>query len=398
MKSYYLLLGLTIFSCCSLPAQDVFGRNLLVNGDAEAGPGTDGHSLPSSIPGWSGSGSPNVITYASEWDLEATGIVPVNAGKNYFAGGPNTPLATLSQTVDFSRGADAIDAGGVTYEVSGYLGGDNDATVQMTVQFLDAAGSTLRSVTLGPVTHDDRYESGLYFRRAIGPLPVGTRRAGVTLRLARLSGTENDGFADSLALVLHAPADPESLLDTNLIFNGDAEAAPASDASTVTPDIPGWVRTANFSVDYYEDGSGDMGPDSPGPDDRGKNYFWGGPSNPAAAAWQDIDVSSAAALIDQGIMSYAFSAWVGGYSSQEDNAVLTAQFMDWTGNILLTSTLGPVPASDRNENSSVLPQADSSTVPPGTRMVRVKMTMTRTDGSDDDGLAENLSLTFSVPE
>jgi hypothetical protein len=41
-----------------------------------------------------------------------------------------------------------------------------------------------------------------------------------------------------------------------------------------------------------------------------------------------------------------------------------------------------------------LPRSDTSTVPVGTRMIHVQMLMTRLEGSDNDGLAENLALSL----
>src|SRR5437868_4495307 len=91
-----------------------------------------------------------------------------------------------------------------------------------------------------------------------------------------------------------------------------------------------------------------------------------GPSNPLSSAFQEIDVSSAATLIDPGTLRYALSAWIGGYSSQEDNTVLTVQFRSWSGTVLGSVTLGPVNATDRNNTSSLLQRSQSGAVPSGT--------------------------------
>jgi hypothetical protein len=71
---------------------------------------------------------------------------------------------------------------------------------------------------------------------------------------------------------------------------------------------------------------------------------------------------------------------------------VTAQFMNWAGAVLSTATLGRVNAAERQNQSALLLKTQSGAVPPGMRMVRISMSSVRTDGGDDDGLADSLSL------
>lgn len=372
-------------------------RNLIVNGGGEAGPGTDGATPPSSIPGWTPAGAPRVITYSSGYDLLPDGIVPAGRQDNYFAGGRADPVSTLTQSVDVSPAAASIDTGAVTYAVSGYLGGRGDNHTVLTVAFLGPAGSTLGSVTLGPVTANDKaVNSALYFRRQIGPLPSGTRTARVTVQFNLSGSAANDGYADLLALVLSNPAAPGTVFDTNVISNAGAESATAGTSTQLAADVPNWVRTAHFSTDYYEDSSGDLSGSNILPPRPGRNYFWGGNNNALSSAYQDIDVSAAAGLIDSGSVSYALMAWLGGITTEGDNVVLRAEFKRWDGTSLSTAVLGPVSAADRNNLSGVLQRITNGRIPAGTRMVRVTMTMTRVVGGNNDGLADNLSLILSA--
>ena len=403
--SYSLLLwsGL-LASTHALYAQSIFGRNLVVNGDAESGPGDpDGHNPVSTIPGWKASGSPDVVQYASSYDIAPADSGPLSRGKNYFYGGRPVANSSLSQTVDLSSGASTIDAGTATFSASAYLGGyqDEPESAQMGVTFLDGTGRTLSTVALGPVTVTDRENtSGLWYRRAVGQVPVGARSASVVLALNYKASSTNDGAADNLSLVLNAPANAQSLLNTNLIVNGNAETSPVSDPSLIdggTFDVPGWNRTGLFTIDAYNESNADLNTTSPGPADRGLFYFYGGVSNPLSSAFQDIDVSSAATLIDTGTLRYALSAWLGGFSSQEDNAVLSLQFRNWAGTVLGTSSLGPVTSADRDGTSALLNRSATAGIPSGTRVIRVMLTMTRTDGSDNDAMADSLSLVLTVP-
>src|SRR5258707_7361945 len=70
-----------------------------------------------------------------------------------------------------------------------------------------------------------------------------------------------------------------TMLGINLITNGDAEAGIGStDGSVVT--IPGWDRIGNFgTVVQYGSPGGFPDLSSPGPHDRGGNFFAGGPDS-----------------------------------------------------------------------------------------------------------------------
>jgi uncharacterized protein (TIGR03437 family) len=381
----------------AVQAQTTFGKNLIVNGDAEAGPGsTSGGTAVTSIPGWTASGSPNVVQYAINDRLSKTSIGPVNRGANYFAG-LNTAKATLTQKIDFSSAASAIDAGNVSFDVSAYLGGDGADTSQMIVTFQGASANTLATVTLGPIAETDKNSSeALYFRRQIGLLPAGTRTANVELDLTRASGSANDGAADNLSLILNSGAPATSLFNTNIVVNGNAEAPTGADVGDFALDLFGWVRTAGFTADQYAANS-DLSATDPGPSDRGASYFFGGPGSASATAVQDVDLSAAATQIDTGKVTFNFSAWLGGYSSQNDNMTAKIEFRNWANATLGSTTLGPVMSADRGNNSALLQKSQTGGVPSGTRYVRITLTSTRTDGSDNDGLADDVSLVLTAP-
>lgn len=259
----------------------------------------------------------------------------------------------------------------------------------------------LGSATAGPVTNDDRQgRTGLWYRRTIGRVPMGTRSASVVLTMAWKMSNTNDGAADNLSLVLNSPVAPESLLSTNLIVNANAETPFVADPTRVEDsvfDVPGWNRTGSFTVDAYGEPIADLDDSSPGPPDRGSFYFYGGPGNALSSAGQDIDVSSAVALIDGGNVTYALSGWLGGIAGQGDSSVLAVQFQDWNGTVLGSTTLGPLSDADRGGQSALLLLSHNGSVPAGTRIIHVSLTMTRTDGSDNDGLADSLSLILSAP-
>jgi hypothetical protein len=335
-----LLLASFLVGPGALHAQSILGTNLIVNAGAESGPSDpDGHTPVTSFPGWTVSGAPDVNQYASGYILATSSVVPLSVGSNYFSGGRAQANAGLSQTIDLSSGAAAIDKGTVTFALSGYLGGYESETesAQLGVTFLDGGGNQLSSVTVGPVSDMDRNDTtGLWWRRAIGPVPTGTRSAQVVLQFNWTTDSTNDGAADNLSLILNTPVSPQSLLGTNLIVNADAET-PAIPAGVMISDqtvnVPGWSQEGSFTIEPYSDPGGDLSATTPGPPNPGNYYFYGGPSNAVSSASQLIDVSSAASLIDAGTVQYALSAWLGGYSSQDDNAVLTVTYEDWIGRV-----------------------------------------------------------------
>lgn len=55
-------------------------------------------------------------------------------------------------------------------------------------------------------------------------------------------------------------------------------------------------------------------------------------------------------------------------------------------------TIGPVIATDRTNLTGLLLRQNSAVIPNGTRKLAALLTMTRTDGSYNDGYADNLSL------
>jgi hypothetical protein len=133
----------------------------------------------------------------------------------------------------------------------------------------------------------------------------------------------------------------------------------------------------------------------PGPTDRGMNLFIGGTDDAMSSLTQTIDVSADAASIDAAAVTYTLSGWLGGFEDQEDYATLTVTFQDMTGAALGTGTIGPVTAEDRANVTELLERDTTGSVPAGTRSVLVVLAMVREAGANNDGYADDLSLTFS---
>ena len=197
------------------------------------------------------------------------------------------------------------------------------------------------------------------------------------------------------ALLLAAPAAAE-IPAGNLVQNPGAEAGEgAADSSALLP-LPSWAVEATLTAVQYG------APQFPTTEDAsrlggGRNFFAGGPGGEFAVASQTVDVSRAAPEIDAGRVSASLSALIGGFSSQEDNATVSAAPVDATGASTGVTTLGPVTATERGSVTTLQPRSASFAVPAGTRSIRVTITATRTAGSYNDGYADNVSLSLAGP-
>jgi hypothetical protein len=177
----------------------------------------------------------------------------------------------------------------------------------------------------------------------------------------------------------------------NLVVNGGAEAdVGAPDASHVVKPT-GWITTGQFTPVQYGAPGGFPDKTSPGPSDRGKNDFEGG-NAPQSTAKQTISLASEAADIRTGAVHYVLSAWLGGYASQDDNAIVTLSFRDAHGASLGTVSLGPVTPAQRSSVTGLLRRANSGVVPKGASAAVVTIVLTRVDGEYNDGAADDVSL------
>ena len=154
-----------------------------------------------------------------------------------------------------------------------------------------------------------------------------------------------------LRCALAAPAAAQ-VPEGNLVVNPGAEAGPgAADLEVVA--IPGWTVESSFTAVQYG------APGFPTLDDSGlwsggANFFAGGPGSDVSAATQRISLRAVAPEIDEGRVTMAFSAMVGGYNGQEDASEVSAQTLDEDGRTLATVTLPPVTMEERNASTTML--------------------------------------------
>lgn len=203
-----------------------FGKNLIINGNAELDRGFADRQRDQAISGWldqehtgsnDGYHSFTVLEYDFHSDFpgsESQGPSLNNRGKNFFAGGSKGNLSKMTQLLDLDSPLliPEIRNHNVEYHLSGYLGGLNETTdrMQFTAYFLDKENSIIESTILNPVTSTDRGGiTGLKYREAIGYLPPETRF--VQFELLAISQCDGEihactginAFADELSFVLN---------------------------------------------------------------------------------------------------------------------------------------------------------------------------------------------------
>jgi hypothetical protein len=86
------------------------------------------------------------------------------------------------------------------------------------------------------------------------------------------------------------------------------------------------------------------------------------------------------------------SGYFGGYKTHNDNAILSAEFLDASAQLISQVSIGRVLAADRKFKSGLLPRSVKGTIPAGTRIIRLVLTMTQTEGSYNDAYADDLSM------
>jgi hypothetical protein len=187
------------------PADALFGKNLVVNGDAEADTGAPSNSQIVKPAGWTTTGQFTAVQYGASGGFpDKTAVGPADRGKNFFAGG-NVAVSTASQTIDLSTGASAIDAGGVTFVLSGWLGGysNQDDSATVSVSFVSESGAVLRAAVIGPLKAADRKDvTGFFQRKTTGVVPEHARSARIVITATRFAGEYNDAYSDDISLVL----------------------------------------------------------------------------------------------------------------------------------------------------------------------------------------------------
>lgn len=201
------LLAWSAYTAAAEPgAQGLLGRNLLSNGNAEAG-----SPAQIAIPGWKKEGAVQIAAYA---DYLNWADLPPDRDNQFFWGGRYAESSSLEQWFDPGPLSALIKEGKLLYTLSGWFGGFEAATdtVSLGVTFymtIDGKDHSFGFDYIGRFGNLDRNNlTGLLADQRTGIMPKATSKVRVWLDFRHeydsLVRPGSDAFADNLALVLSA--------------------------------------------------------------------------------------------------------------------------------------------------------------------------------------------------
>ncbi len=417
---FALRLVLLAAAAMSLAAQSLYNRNLIVNGDAEAGPAApDGRTKASPIPGWTTYGSFTVLKYGPG-GMGPDDYGPPSRGNNYFMGGVQG--ATRSYAEQTIR-LDGVEAGTKFY-LQAFLGksvGAFDPKVtSVTISFQNDKGEEVQKAVLQGPANADYYNDlpPLSLRSMTGYLNTGIKQAKVTLDLATVDANQMNGLAaDSLSLVLT----DEPLMETNLILNGDAEVPerPLPGWPNVPPGygkpVAGWNQHVSLWASTY---GGWLKLTDPGPPAEARGKYFLLIENPRATftGFQTIDLSVPSSkldpaaypksklsqMVDSGKVTYELRGWLGHVQDSRHLINFRVSFYDGvkTEPIAPPGETGVVRLSDHGDRNGLAERVVNGSVPAGTRQIRIELLGSQAPGVGLPMIlaAENLSLILRPPE
>lgn len=195
-------------------------------------------------------------------------------------------------------------------------------------------------------------------------------------------------------LVPNAPG-AHAATSPNLVKNPGADAAPGGGDGTALVTIPNWTRTVNATATKYSTGGGFPTASSPGPADRGVAFFSGG-SGGNSTLNQNLTLSAAYLnKIKTGAVKLNATAWLGGFSSQNDSAHFWVTLTPSSGGATIVKLVGPTAAQRNNTTKFIKKQIANVAVPSNTTKISVQLRFTRVEGSYNDGYADSLAVTLT---
>ena len=220
---------------------------------------------------------------------------------------------------------------------------------------------------------------------------MGSENRSARVRPGR--GTAAIGVA--LLAVLGMLVSASAAFATYPLDNPGAEADTGSTTGFDNIDVSAWNEKGTLTAVVYGAGGFPTVSDSAAIG-GGANFFAGGDVGAVSTAKQKAKVpNSLVPAVDAGGVQATLSGYLGGFAGQGDNTVVKATFKAADGTKLGSVKIGPVTAADRGNVTSLLFRSKNEPVPVGTRSVQVKQTMTRLEGSYNDGYSDNIDLFLS---
>lgn len=115
--------------------------------------------------------------------------------------------------------------------------------------------------------------------------------------------------------------------------------------------------------------------------------------------WQTVSLANTVnpLLIDNHTVKFNLSAWIGGWSTQNDNAAVSVVFNDQANQMIGSqTTIGTVLAADRGSQSSLLFRQATDFVPIGARSFTVIVNITCVIPPSNDGDVDDIGIYFYI--
>jgi hypothetical protein len=179
-----------------------------------------------------------------------------------------------------------------------------------------------------------------------------------------------------------------SFCGKNLVQNPGAEAGRGLTSIDSNGAVPGWTKTTpGFGAAQYGAPAFAFNATSPGPKDRGKNYFFGAAMSATVTSigTQTIKLPATAAG-----HKATLSAWLGNYSS--DRAEVRAIFMDSSGKMLSAVRIGP---DTTIAGFTMALRARTAVVPKGATTANIVITFSDLINNSNGAGADDISLVLT---
>jgi hypothetical protein len=201
----------------------------------------------------------------------------------------------------------------------------------------------------------------------------------------------------ALALAMTAAAQGKcGICGKNLIKNPGAELGRGVTTVGAFGSVPGWTNeSGQFSAASYTFPNGFYFKTTPGPKDRGKNYFFGGTTEKAIAANATVGKQTIALPASAVGRKATLSGWLGNYGGIRSQ--VRAEFADASGTVLSTVRIGPVVGVG---NAVMVLRSRNTKVPAKTKSVTISLNFGPNAKPGIAGVyslagADNLSLVLS---
>jgi hypothetical protein len=210
------------------------------------------------------------------------------------------------------------------------------------------------------------------------------------------------GLLASVGIVVANGAPASAASTKNLIKNGGAEQGAGSGNGSVVS-VPDWTDTTGTSftaVKYGATGGGFLTATSPGPKNRGVNFFAGGPNDPndSIVTTQTVSLAPYVSSIKGGHVTANLMGWLGGSGTRTDEAFVEVDFKNKKGFLTGSSiTIGGVTESVRGGKTELVRETDEGVVvPKNARSAYVQLIFDRESGQTyNDAFADDIGFTLS---